>query len=175
MKYQEELIKAMTLLAKENYIFIGQSVLFPGTGLFHTIKHIPDEQKIETPIFEDTQLGISIGMSLEGLKVCSIYPRMDFLILALNQLVNHLDKMEEMSDGEFKPKVIIRTAVGSVKPLFPGPQHNQNHFKALWQMLTNVDIIELKSAEDIIPQYKKALENKRSVIIIEYPDLYNIK
>ncbi len=130
------------------------------------------EQRIELPIMEDSQLGISIGMALEGLKVCSIYPRIDFLIMAMSQLALHLDKIEEMSDGQYKPKIIIRTAIGSVKPLFPGPQHNNDFTTALKLMLNNTDVIKLDRLEKILPAYDKAMTSDRSTILVEVPDLY---
>lgn len=171
--YKEELQKAMDILSKDGYMFIGQNTIYGGTSLFWTLQNVPDKQRIELPVFEDVQMGMSLGMALNGMKVCSIYPRMDFLICATNQLVNHLDKAEEMSDGQFKPKVIIRTCKGSVEPLMPGPQHNKDHSDALKKLLTNVDVIQLKKAEDIVPAYKKAIESNRSTILVEYPDLYN--
>ena len=174
MTYQEEIIKAMHLLAEHpNTLFLGQSVKWPGTGLYHTIKDIPDNKKIELPVLEDIQMGISIGLSLEGFIPISIYPRWDFLILATNQLVNHLDKMEQMSDGQFKSKVIIRTAIGSIKPLFPGPQHMQDHTEAFKLMCKNINIVKLTSKEMIIPEYEKALYSDKSTILVEEPDLYN--
>ena len=173
MKYKDELIRAMKMLGEqENTVFIGQSVKWKGTGLYWTVKDVPEEKKIELPVFEDVQMGMSIGMALEGLIPISIYPRWDFLILAANQLVNHLDKMEEMSDGQFKPKIIIRTAVGSVTPLFPGPQHSNDHTEAFKQMCKNVDIVKLEKKEDIMPAYEKALASERSTILVEVPDLY---
>ena len=131
MTYLQELQKSMNLLGENGYIFIGQNMKFGGTSMFHTVKHLPIEQRIELPVSEEMQMGMSIGMSLEGLKIVSVYPRMDFLLLAMNELINHLDKAEEMSDGQFKPKVIIRTCVGSVKPMMPGPQHMQDYSKEL--------------------------------------------
>lgn len=172
--YTDELKKAMSWLGKKkNAYFIGQSTKYKGTGLYWTIQHVPEEKRIELPIFEDVQMGMSIGMALEGLDVVSIFPRMDFLICATNQLVNHLDKMEEMSDGQFKPRVIIRTSVGSVKPLFPGPQHNQDHCDALEKMLTNVKVVRLTDPNKVLSEYKKAFNRKQSTILVEYPDLYN--
>jgi len=172
--YKEEIINAMNNLASyDDTIFIGQSVRWKGTGLYWTIEGIPESKRIELPVFEDVQMGMSIGLSLEGFVPVSIYPRMDFLVLAYNQLVNHLDKMEEMSDGQFKPKVIIRTAIGSVKPLFPGPQHIQDHCSALELMLKNVDLYKLGRKEDIVPSYEKAYRSDRSTILVEIPDLYD--
>jgi pyruvate/2-oxoglutarate/acetoin dehydrogenase E1 component len=173
MKYLEELNKSMQWLAEQECYFIGQSTRYPGTGLYWTIKDIPERQRIELPVQEDMQMGMSIGMALEGLNVVSIYPRMDFLILALNQLVNHLDKIEEMSDGQFKPRVIIRTAIGSVKPLFPGPQHNQDISEALKLMCKNINIVKLDDPTKVFEEYKKAFYNEKSTILIEIPDLYS--
>jgi len=173
MTYLEEIKKSMKLLADEGYYLIGQNTRYGGTSMYHTTKDFPEERRIELPVTEEMQMGISTGMSLEGLKVCSIYPRMDFLILAMNQLLNHLDKAEEMSSGQFKPRVIIRTCVGSVFPLMPGPQHMQNYTEALRKMVTNIEVRELLNADDIYTTYLEAINSDKSYIIIERSDLYN--
>ena len=171
--YKEHLIDAMTMLSKnKKTIFVGQSMLYKGHALYNTVKHIPENKRLEMPVCEELQTGICTGMAMNGFIPISIYPRMDFLICAINQIVNHLDKIEEMSDGEFKPKVIIRTAIGSSNPLMPGCQHNQDHTKALLELCTNINIVKLYEKEQIVDEYKKALESDKSTILIEIPDLY---
>lgn len=167
--YREELSKAMKLLGEDDHvIFLGQSVVYPGPVIIaETLEGIPAEKRLEVPVAEEMQLGISIGLALHAYVPCSIFPRMDFLIIAANQLVNHLDKIEEMSCGRFKPKVIIRTCVGSKKPLDPGPQHCQDHTEALRHLLTNVEVVKLTDAEQIVPAYRAALESDRSTILVE--------
>jgi len=118
---------------------------------------------------------MSIGLSLEGYIPVSIYPRIDFLIIAINQLVNHLDKIEKMSCGQFKPKVIIRTAIGSTKPLNAGLQHTSDYTEALKYMVKNIDIVKLVKVKDIVPAYKKALKSEKSTLLIEIVDLYDNK
>ena len=175
MAYKEELIKAMDLLSnQDSSIFVGYNINY-GSKIYGTMDNIPKEKKIEFPIAEDMQMGVSIGLSLEGYIPISIYPRIDFLIIATNQLVNHLDKIEEMSCGQFKPKVIIRTAIGSTKPLYPGLQHCSDYTMALKHMLKNVDVIKLNNSKDIIPAYKNALEetNNKSTLLIEVADFYS--
>ncbi|GAI58162.1 unnamed protein product, partial [marine sediment metagenome] len=110
MNYYAEIRRAMKLLAEDDrVIFIGQSTLHPDvTPLFESLEDVPLLKRMELPVIEDCQMGISTGLALEGFIPVSIYPRIDFLILAINQLVNHLDKIEEMSCGRFKPKVIIK-------------------------------------------------------------------
>jgi len=173
MNYKDEIIKAMDMLAEhEKVIFLGQSIAYPGHIMYKTLENITLSKKIELPVFEDVQMGISIGLALEGYIPVSIFPRMDFLIIAANQLVNHLDKLEEMSQGEFRPRVIIRTMVGSKAPLDGGPQHTQDHTEALEHLLTNVAVIKLENPKHIMPMYDWALESNRSSILIEIADLY---
>jgi len=174
MNYKEELQKSMDLLAKEGYIFFGQNMKFGGTSMFHMLKHLPEEQRIELPVFENTQAGMGTGMNLIGDKICSIYPRFDFFPLAFDHLINHLDKMEEMSDGQFKPKQIFRVCVGSTKPLMPGPQHSKNYTEALKKMVTNIDVRELLQPEDVLRAYEDAVKSDKSFIIVEHSDLYNM-
>jgi len=176
MKYVDHLIKSMEYLAEDaRTVFIGQSVKYSGNSIYNTLKTIPDEKKIETPVFEETQMGLSIGLALEGYVPVTCYPRFDFLLLAVNQLVNHLDKMEEMTRGTFKPRVIIRTSIGAKVPLNGGLQHTQDHTEAFRLLLDNVDVVLLKDKEDIQPAYQNALtrEDGKSTLIIEYGEYYN--
>ena len=176
-KYRQELKNAMEMLAKdERVLFIGQTVAYPGSRFtYGTLENIAMSKRIELPIMEEVQMGLSTGLSLEGYIPVSIYPRFDFVLLATNQLVNHLDKIEEMSEGQFKPKIIMRTVIGSKEPLYPGPQHCQDYTDSLKLMLKNIDVIKLEKSEEIVPAYLKALNNNRSSLLIEQGDLhYNI-
>ena len=135
MKYFDEIKKSMEYLAKrKNAVFLGQAVSVPGTAMFNTLKDINSKKKIELPVAEEMQMGMSLGMALEGYLPITIYPRWNFLLLATNQLVNHLDKISEISNNKIKPQIIIRTAVGSVRPLDPQSQHKGDFSKAFKQM-----------------------------------------
>ena len=178
MKYKDELIRTMEWLGeKQNTIFVGQSVKYSGNAIYNTLKTIPDHKKIETPVFEEVQMGMSTGLALEGYTPISCFPRFDFLILACNQLVNHLDKMKYMSKGKMKPKVIIRTSIGSKKPLDGGVQHTQDYTEAFKNMLTDVNVVMLEEPEDIFIAFKEAYEREdgKSTLIVECGDHYNDK
>ena len=178
MGYKDEIVKSMEWLAQKNdTIFIGQSVSYSGNAIFNTLKTVPDEKKIEVPVFEDLQMGLSTGMALEGYVSITCYPRFDFLILACNQLVNHLDKMNFMSKGEMKSRVIIRTSIGAKKPLDGGVQHTQNHTEAFKNLLTDIDVVLLNEPQEIFTAFKKAYqrEDSKSTLIIEWGDYYNEK
>ena len=178
MKYADELTKAMDFLAKDpKTIFLGQAVEYPGTAMTNTLKNVPKNKLIEIPVAEEMQLGISKGLALNNYIPISIFPRWNFLLLATNQLINHLDKFEVMSQGLFKTKVIIRTSIGSQRPLHPQHQHVGDFTEAFKKVLSTVDIIRLEEPKDIIPAYEKALERDdgKSTILVEYGDYYNEK
>ena len=172
-EYKNEITKAMKMLGEDpRTIFLGQSVGCKGSPIYETLSGVPLEKRIEMPIMEEAQMGISTGMALEGYIPISAYPRFDFLTLATNQFVNHLDKTYELSHGEFNPKVIVKVIVGSRYPLDGGVQHTQNHTKAFREFLTNIDIRELKHSSEIINEYKKALNSNKSSLFVEFADLY---
>lgn len=174
MNYKDELQKATDLLAQNGYTFIGQNMVAGGTSMYHMVKHLPIEQRIELPVFEETQMGMAIGMTLAGMKICTVYPRWDFLICATNQIVNHADKVKRMSDGQYKLKgLIIRTAVGSVQPMFPGEQHCGDYTEAFQKMCKDIKVVKLETPEQIVPAYQEAMESDVPTILVEIPDMYN--
>lgn len=165
------------LATKPNTIFLGQSVAFSGNAIYNTLVGVPNKKKLEMPVFEDAQMGMSLGLAMSGFVPITCYPRFDFLILAFNQLVNHLDKVRKMSRNEIKPRVIIRTSIGSKKPLDGGPQHTQDYTKIFKDTLTEVKVVFLNSPKQILPAFKKAYldKNSYSYLFIENGDFYNQK
>ena len=178
MKYKDELIRAMEWLGeKSNTIFTGQAIALSGHAISGTMVKVPSEKRIELPVLEETQLGMATGLALEGFVPVTCYPRFDFFILSMNQLVNHLDKIREMTENKMQPKVIIRVVVGSKNPFSAGPQHTQDHTEAMKLMLTDIDVVTLNKPEDIFPTFQNAYERTdgKSTLIIEYADYYGTK
>lgn len=177
-KYFDELTHAMTWLSeKSDTFFIGQSVGSEGTAMYNTLKQIHIEKRLELPVFEDCQMGMTVGMAINGTMPISIFPRLDFLILATNQLVNHLNRMAKYSNGQFRPKAIIRSGIGAIRPLHPSFQHCNDYTEALSSMLDNIEVIKLEEPEDIFPSYTKAYErlDGKSTLLIEVSDYLNEK
>lgn len=57
MSYKEELIKAYDMLAEnKDTIFIGQCVEYGGTSMYHMMKNIPLDKKLELPVMKETQM-----------------------------------------------------------------------------------------------------------------------
>ena len=122
-------------------------------------------------------MGVTNGLAISGKVPVSIYPRWNFLLLAVNQMINHLDRMPTFTHGEYTPKVIIRTGIGSERPLNPQAQHVGDFTEGFEKMLKNIEIIRLEEPEDIFPAYEKAYNRTdgKSTLLVEYGDFYNEK
>ena len=176
MKYKDELIRSMEWLGeKDDTFFLGQSVKYSGNAIYNTLSTLDDSKKIETPVFEEVQMGMSTGMAMNGLVPITCFPRFDFLMRCMDSLVNHLDKMQNMTENNFQPKVIIRTSIGSTNPLNGGVQHTQDYTSMFKLILNEVNVILLDEPEDIFPTFRKAYEGVGSSLIIEWGDYYNEK
>ena len=82
--------------SKNNTLFIGQAVEFPGTAMSNTLKNINKKKLIELPVAEDMQTGMTLGIAMDGNVPISIFPRWNFLLYGISQLINHLDKFKIM-------------------------------------------------------------------------------
>lgn len=163
------MLGAMTWLGEQSdTLFLGQGVGGPGTKMSASFDGVPPEKRIEIPVAESLQLGISIGLALEGFVPISVFPRVNFLLCAADQLVNHLDKIPLYSD--YRPKVILRTAVGGKKPLDAGVQHTGDLSYGLEKMLSTVEVRRVKSDDCTVGSiYKSVYNSKYSVLVVEEP------
>jgi|TARA_R100000664_G_C2758968_1_gene148270 pyruvate/2-oxoglutarate/acetoin dehydrogenase E1 component len=177
-KYFDELSRTMDYLGEQpDTLFLGQAVEYKGTAMTNTLKGVPREKLLEMPVDEEMQMGITNGLALNGTVPISIFPRWNFLLCAVNQLVNHLDRMQEFSHGEYIPKVIVRVGIGSERPLNPQAQHVGDFTDGFRQMLQNIEVIRLEEPEDVFPAYHRAYNRTdgKSTIIVEYGDYYGEK
>ncbi len=170
-EYYDEVCKAMKMLSDDpKTIFMGQAVQYQGTAMFGTLKDVLVDKRLELPVAEDMQLGMAIGMSLNGMLPIAIYPRFNFLLLATNQLVLHLDKIPIYSN--YRPKVLIRTAIATDSPLNPGHQHLGDFTEAYRRMLCRTNVIKLENAEDIMPAYEWVMKSEHSSVVVEMMEKY---
>lgn len=173
--YKEELAAAMAAFAEDPL------ARFVGYGLARgraagSMAAAKEEQIVELPVAENLLAGVAIGLSLRGKRPLVYIERADFLLNALDAIVNHLDKMATISRGEFRPGVIFRIVVGnSQKPLFTGPTHCQNFAPALRAMVgPDFAVRELRTPEEVREGYAAAIIAQHggySTALFEFKDL----
>ena len=172
MTYKDKLSEIMTLASHdENTIFIGQQIVYRGNPMSTTLDNVSKEKMIEVPVMEETQMGMSLGLSIMGHRVIPFYPRWDFLISAANQLINHVDKYELMANDI--PHIIVRVGKGSDKPLDPGHQHKSNYLNEFKSMSKTIQYFDCKTVKELETAYEIALKYRGVYVISEYPELYN--
>lgn len=171
LTYRDHLIGAMEMLAEHPKTrIVGYNASCGGTT-----NCFPPDRRPEMPLAEALCAGVATGLALGGFIPVLWLERMDFILHSLDQIVNHLDKLAQLSDGIHKPAVIIRVCVGNkATPLLTGPTHCQDFSVPLRSMLS-MPVINLKWSTSIVSEYRKALENAmngKSTMLVEYKDLY---
>lgn len=159
------------ILAKDpSTIFLGQQCL--SENFYGFLENVPVEKRREMPVMEDCQLGLSIGLALEGYLPVSIIQRMDFLPRMMDQLINHLNLLPGLSRGRFNPKVIIITTIGTVSPLDVGLQHRKDLTEMLKACL-GFPVIKVITPQGVHNAYKLARKGTGPIMILEEQKLFN--
>ena len=163
MTYRQALAKEMVKLSKiSNSIFLGQQVGV--TDFYKTLGKVKRSKRLELPVAEELQMGMSIGLAMKGYLPISVYQRMDFLPRACDQIVNHLNIS--------KHKVIIRTTIGSKTPLDTGYQHSKDLTIPFFH-LCRFPVVKLESVHSIKYWYNVARKCNHSIMLIEEQDKYD--
>ena len=169
ISYKDAIIQSMTELGSKDYVFIGYNVKY-GNAM-GTLKNIPDSQKIETPVAENLMSGLAIGLSFENILPVLYFERHDFMLVAMDAIGNHIDKIERISHGEYKVPIIIRAVEAFGGPFYSGPTHHQD-FTDVLKSLVSFPVIDPVSGIDVLKSFKGASESKRPAIIIERKSRY---
>lgn len=169
LSYKDAMIKSMTDLGKEGAIFIGYNVLY-GNAI-NTLGNVPDEQKLETPVAENLMSGLAIGMTFEGFLPVLYFERHDFMLVAADAIINHIDKIERLSHGEFKVPIIIRAVTADAGPFYSGITHSQD-FTEMFKAAVSFPVLDPKDGKELQNAILNAKESKRPVMIIERKSKY---
>jgi len=170
IKYFEAVKESMEKLAKDkNTIFVGYNVRHGSA--YNSLKEIPLEQRLETPCAENLMAGLSIGMSFEGFRPVLFYERHEFVYNAIDSIVNIMDVLETISDGEFTAPVIIKAVAGSVKPFYAGLTHTGD-LSNIFRTLVHFPVYSPKTAQEVSCAYELAKFSKTPVMICEKKEFY---
>jgi pyruvate dehydrogenase E1 component beta subunit len=113
----------------ENYpevFVIGQGLWSPwyvGNSMTDLDKKFGVERIIDTPVSESACTGAAVGASLAGMRPIVVHPRMDFMIYAMDAIVNQAAKWSHMFGGQAHPSMTIRSIVNRGGE--QGAQHSQ--------------------------------------------------
>ena len=128
------------------------------TGL--TERFGPD-RCFDTPISEEAMTGFGLGAAINGMRPIHIHIRVDFLLLAMNQLVNMAAKCRYMYGGTVSVPLVIRVVVG--RSWGQGPQHSQA-LHALFMHVPGLRVLAPTTPYDAKGCLRQALEDRNPVL-----------
>lgn len=167
--YKDAMNKAMTELGQAGAIFIGYNVV-RGDAM-GTLKGVPANQKLETPVAENLMTGLAIGMSFEGFLPVLYFERQDFMLVAADAIGNHIDKIARISHGKFVPRVIIRAVTADAGPFYSGPTHSQD-FTKVFRQLVSFPVLDPIDGEEALVAYRSAKAFVGPTMVTERKSLY---
>ena len=135
----------------ENYpevFVIGQGLWSPwyvGNSMTKLEERFGKERVIDTPVSESACTGAAVGAAIVGMKPIVVHPRMDFVLYAIDAIVNEAAKWSSMTGGQANCPVTIRTIINRGGE--QGAQHSQA-LHALFSHIPGLRVVMPYSPED---------------------------
>lgn len=143
-------------------------------GIFGTTLGIQEtfgaERVFDTPTSENAMTGIGIGASLLGSKVLMNHQRLDFFLLAMDQLVNNAAKWHYMFGGAYNAPITIRLIMG--RGWGQGPTHSQN-LQSWFAHIPGLKVIMPSLPSMVKDQLYTAINDPNPVVFLEHRWLHN--
>lgn len=162
------------IMHKDSRVFLIGEGVDNITGIYGIT--LPAYQKfgpqrvIDSPVSENGLTGICIGAALDGLRPVLFHQRNDFMMLTMDQLVNHAAKIGFVSNGRHKVPLTIVSFIA--RKVGEGVQHSQS-FQALFAHIPGLKVVMPASPYDAKGLLLSAIEDKDPVIVLYHRVLFD--
>lgn len=123
----------------------------------------------DTPLAEEAMTGVAIGAALAGLRPIHVHARMDYLLVAMNQLVNAAAKLRYMSGGAVSVPIVVRATIG--RSWGQGPTHSQG-LHALVMHVPGLKVAAPSTPYDAKGLLIESIRDDNPVIFVEHRMLH---
>jgi len=177
LTYGEAITEAIDQAMKldSSVIVLGEGVDTAGY-LYNTTSGLSEkygaERVIETPIAEAAITGMTLGMAISGLRPVLMHMRNDFLLVSMDQIVNHIAHWQQLFSCNEGVPLVIRAIVA--RGWGSGAQHSQS-FQALFAGLDGIDVVMPATPYDVKGMFLGAVASARPTLFLEHRWLYNSK
>ncbi len=153
-------------------ILLGEDIADPAGGVFKVTKGLStkhgNDRVRTTPISEQAIIGSAVGLAMSGYRPVAEIMFLDFLLVAVDQVVNHAAKLRYMSGGHTPVPLVIRTCVGQSRF---GAQHSQS-LEAWFMHTPGMKVVMPSSAAEYKGLLTASIEDDDPVLFIEHVNLY---
>ena len=131
-----------------------------------------EKRVLDTPIAEEVITGLGVGAAIAGLRPIAEIMTINFIMLAIDQIINNAAKMRYMSGGQFAVPLVIRTPGGG--GLQMAAQHSQS-LEAWFAHVPGLKVVAPSTPADAKGLIKSAVRDDDPVLVIEHERLYPLK
>ena len=151
----------------KNVLLMGQGIDDKGAfyGTTSGLSEIYKERLIETPVSENAMVGVSVGLALSGKRPVIQFHRVEFALLAMEQIINNAAKMHYISNGQHKCPLVIRMIIG--RGWGQGTCHSQS-LEAMFAYIPGLKVLMPTFPEDYKGMLISAIEDDNPVVIMEH-------
>jgi pyruvate/2-oxoglutarate/acetoin dehydrogenase E1 component len=163
----------LALINDPKCFVIGQGVnnpWFVGKTTTGLMDEFGDARVMDTPVCEAAMTGACIGAAMAGMHPIVFHPRMDFMYLALDQIVNHCASWNYMFNGKVNVPIVIRGIVNRGGE--QGAQHSQSPF-AIYANIPGLKVVTPATPYDAKGLLLAALEDPNPIVYIDDRWLYD--
>jgi pyruvate dehydrogenase E1 component beta subunit len=177
MRYREALGSALReeLRRDERVLLMGEDIGVFGGAFKVTeglLAEFGEKRVRDTPISENTIVGIGVGAAMAGLRPVVELMTINFALLAFDQIVNHAAHIHYMFGGQARVPLVVRMPQGAGHQL--GPTHS-HCFEALFLHVPGLLVAAPATAADAKGLLKSAIRDENPVIFIEHESLYGVR
>lgn len=136
------------------------------------LKQFGPERCFGTPLSEDAMTGVAIGAAMAGFRPIHVHIRMDFMMLAMNQLINMAAKSHYMYNGQVNVPLVVRTMIG--RSWGQGAQHSQA-LHSMFMHVPGLKVVAPSNAHDAKGCLTAAIRDNNPVVYMEHRLLCNME
>ncbi len=176
LTFVQALNEALDLcMAKDPKVFIMGLGAPDAAGIFGSTKGLAEKygpkRVLDMPVAENAMTGVVLGAALSGMRPVMTHIRVEFAILAIDQIVNQAAKWHYMFGGQAAAPLVIRMVVG--RGWGQGPQHSQS-LQSWFAHVPGLKVVMPATPHDAKGLLISAIEDNNPVVFIEHRWLYNI-
>jgi len=159
----------------ERVIIIGaccvSSPWYVGGACNGLLDRFGSERVIDTPVSENAIAGAAVGAAIAGLRPILVFPRMDFMLYALDPIINHAAKWHYMFGGAISVPLVIWTIIN--RGGCQGAQHSQD-LTWLFKRIPGLKVVSPQTPREAKGLLEWAVKDPNPVVFVDNRELYNM-
>ncbi len=151
----------------QNIILYGQDIATCG-GVFRITDGLIDkygsQRVFNTPLSETLMAGMAVGMALQGLKPICEMQFMGFAYSTLDQMINHISRLQHRTKGLASTNIVFRIPFGGQ---IPAPEHHADSYEQLFATIPGISVVSPSDSQAAYSLLTASITQTKPTIILE--------